>query len=543
MTLRLTYQDSGGRERFVLVDKPLFTIGRSHKNDLCLPLVFVSRAHAEITLQEDQYVLKDLGSRHGTYLNGSRIEWAVLQEGDRIRLGNSQELELRVQGSQDAFSALLKRSSDESGNPNRGFKDVALLLETFTALNSSFVLEELLNLVIDSALELSEADRGFIMLQEADNSLSLAVGRGREKKNLELTALAISQKAPREALRKQRTIQLKDLANNPEYADHTHTRGLGLQSVCCIPLKINPVATSADFTLDSRPEMIGVLYLDSWSNPDPFSDQTLYSLESLAIEAAVAIDKARSYKVSLEKKKIDEELSIAREIQQQLSPQKDFHRPWVDVCSINLPCREIGGDYFDYLELSDEKLGVAIADVSGKGAPAALLTSMLQGAFCAHAELGIPITDTVANVNRALMRRKLENRFVTFFYGILSREGSFQYVNAGHNPPVLFQRSGVRRLECGGLILGLFNAEYQSETIMLEDGDVVVFFTDGLSEALNERDEEFGEERLIEWGRHQMKQSAKQVTYGLIENLRLYAKDVPLADDVTLMVMKYRRAE
>ncbi|HEY2932082.1 MAG TPA: SpoIIE family protein phosphatase [Acidobacteriota bacterium] len=542
MTLRLTYQDSGGRERSVQVEKPLFTIGRSHKNDLCLPLVFVSRAHAEISQQGDQYVLKDLGSRHGTYLNGSKIDWAVLQEGDRIQLGNSHELELRVQGSQDAFSALLKRSTEEAGDPNRGFKDVALLLETFTALNSSFVLEELLNLVIDSALALSEADRGFIMLKEADESLSLAVGRGRGKKNLELTSLAISQKAPREALRKRRTVLLTDLGNDPEYADHTHTRALGLQSVCCIPLRINPVAVSADFTLDSKPEMIGVLYLDCWSNADPFTGETLYSLESLALEAAMAIDKARSYKVSLEKKKIDEELSIAREIQQQLSPQKDFQRPWVDVCSINLPCREIGGDYFDYLELSDDKLGVAIADVAGKGTPAALLTSMLQGAFCAHAEAEVPITETVANVNRALRRRKLENRFVTFFYGILSSDGAFQYVNAGHNPPVLLQRSGVRRLERGGLILGLFDAQYESETVMLEDGDLIVLFTDGLSEALNEHGEEFGEERLIEWVRHQMKQSARQVTYGLIENLRLFTKDVPLADDVTLMAMKYRSA-
>ena len=536
MDLRLKYSDAAGQEHIVVVNTPLFTIGRSHTNNLCLPFMFVSREHARITRQDDQFVIQDLRSKHGTYLNGTKIDSAVVQEGDRIAMGGPNGIEITV-GGRDVFGSLLKPpggAADATGG--KSFKDIALLLDTFQALNKTFVLEELLNLIVDSAIELSQADRGFILLKQPDESLKLAVGRGRQRRNLEVAPFAISRRVPEETVRKQRTIVVQDIEGQIE--GHDTTRQLGLKSICSIPLRLNPVAENPNLTMDFRPELIGVLYLDSWSSENPFSGDVLNSLESLALEASLAIEKARGYKESLERKKLEEELSIAREIQQQLLPTREYAQSWVEVSSINIPCREIGGDYFDYLDLAEDTLGIVIADVSGKGTGAALLTSMLQGAFYANAMLEEPICTTMANVNRTLLRRKLENRFVTLFYAILSRDGTLEYCSAGHNPPLLVQKGGVRRLEVGGLILGLFEAQYDSEKLKLEAGDLLVLFTDGMTEAINAAGEEFGEDRLNELIQRYREESASQISRMLMDELRRFCKGIPLPDDVTLMVLK-----
>ncbi len=536
MDLRLKYCDAAGQEHVVVVDSPLFIIGRSHTNDLCLPFMFVSRDHARITRQDDQFVIQDLRSKHGTYLNGTKIDSAVLQEGDRIAMGGPNGIEITV-GGRDVFGSLLKPPvgvTDAAGG--KSFKDIALLLDTFQALNKTFVLEELLNLIVDSAIELSQADRGFILLKQPDETLRLAVGRGRQRQNLELASFTISRRVPEETVRKQRTVVVQDIEGQID--GHDTTRQLGLKSICSIPLRLNPVAENPNLTMDFRPELIGVLYLDSWSSVTPFTGDILNSLESLALEASLAIEKARGYKESLERKKLEEELSIAREIQQQLLPTREYSQPWVEVSSVNIPCREIGGDYFDYLDLAEGMLGFVIADVSGKGTGAALLTSMLQGAFYANAMLDESICTTLVKVNRTLLRRKLENRFVTLFYGILSRDGMLQYCSAGHNPPVLIQKSGVRRLDIGGLILGLFEAQYDSEKIKLEPGDLLVLFTDGVTEAVSAGGEDFGEDRLIELIQRYREQSASEITRMLMDDLRQFCKGVPLQDDVTLMALK-----
>jgi serine phosphatase RsbU (regulator of sigma subunit) len=536
MDVRLKYRDAAGQEHVVPVDNVLYTIGRSHTNNLCLPFMFVSREHARITQQGDQCVIQDLKSKHGTYLNGTKIDSAVLQPGDRLALGGPNGIEIVV-GGRDVFDSLLKYPAGMSeAGAGKGFKDLALLLEAFQALNSTFVLEELLNLVVDSAVALSSADRGFILLKQPDETLKLAVGRGRQRQSLELGSFAISRRVPEETVHTQRTIIIQDI--ELEADGHETTRQLGLKSICSIPLRLNPVAENPHLTTDFRPEVIGVLYLDSWSATSPFNGEVLNSLESLALEASLAIEKARMYKESLERKKMVEELSIAREIQQQLLPTREYAQPWVQLCSVNIPCREIGGDYFDYLDLSENSVGVVIADVSGKGTPAALLTSMLQGVFYATAMLDEPICTTLEKVNRALLRRKMENRFVTLFYGILSKDGSFEYSSAGHNPPILIQKKGVRRLEVGGLLLGLFEATYQSEKVALEPEDVLVLFTDGVTEAINSAGEEFGEERLIELIQLHRQQSATEITQILMDNLHRFSQGVPLPDDVTLMVVK-----
>ena len=241
-----------------------------------------------------------------------------------------------------------------------------------------------------------------------------------------------------------------------------------------------------------------MLYLDSREKGQLMSEAARSALEAVAGEAASAIESARLYREATEKARMERELLLAAEIQRALLPEAMQSGPHFDVAAASIPCRSIGGDFFDYFNLADGRFGFTLGDVAGKGPAAALLTAMIQGAFASE----VPSTDSpatlMAHVNRTLIRRAIQSRFVTVMYGVLGADGRLTYSNAGHNPPMLFGRNGVRRFETGGLILGLFpHATYEEETVQLEDGDTLVVFSDGVTEAFNEAGDEFGEERLL----------------------------------------------
>ena len=242
---------------------------------------------------------------------------------------------------------------------------------------------------------------------------------------------------------------------------------------------------------------IGVLYLDSQKKGALASPATQSSLEMLATEAAMAIENARLYRQALEKAKMEQELKIAAEIQQQLLPDAQRKGSFFEAVAQSVPCRSIGGDFYDYVELADAGFGFAVGDVAGKGAPAALLTAVIQGMFTALASLGMPPSQTLSRVNQGIFARAIESRFCTAFYAVITPGGQLAYCNAGHNPPMVFTRTGVRRLDKGGVFLGMFeHAAFEQETVALEPGDILVAFSDGVTEAMNTSEEEYGEDRL-----------------------------------------------
>src|SRR5439155_7672108 len=221
------------------------------------------------------------------------------------------------------------------------------------------------------------------------------------------------------------------------------------------------------------------------------------ALETLAAEAAVAIENARLYREAIEKGRIEEELRMASQIQQALLPKSRTRGSFYDASGTSIACRAIGGDFFEYIDLPDGSFGFALGDVSGKGPPAALLTAMLQGMFSTQAFAPVEPAEMLTRVNRALIARGIESRFATIFFAVLRADGRMMYCNAGQNPPLLFSASGVRKLETGGMIVGLFpHATYEQEDIQLSAGDSLAVFSDGVSEALNPAGEEYGEERI-----------------------------------------------
>ncbi len=539
---RLRYVDVFEKEHSIPLTTPRFTIGRLADNDLSLTPMSVSRHHAEIRLENGEYILVDLDSKHGTEVNGVRIARAKLSEGDRIQIGTQHGQFLTFhQG--DLLSSLLGSNeiSSQSGFSIRGFREMGLLLSVLRSLSSIPLLDDLLSLVVDTAIEVANAERGFIMLKDSSGELAFRCARNNQKKPLDGTTFRTSRRVPTEVFETGRRKVISDLAIS-EQADHSSTRQIGVRSIACVPLRYWAFRESDSSSGTGKMEIIGVLHIDSPNAARPLSDAQVDALEALATEAAMAINNARLYKEAQEKRKMDEELAIAREIQQSLLPDPQKTLPFVRACSQNLPCREVGGDYFDYFDLEGGRLGFALGDVAGKGMPAALLMSMLRGIFSGQALMNLPPDQLLTNVNLSLVKRGPGNRFVTLFFGILDPDGTCTYTNAGHNPPLLVGRDGsIRRLTEGGLVLGLFpQATYKRESLRLQSGEHLVLFTDGVLEALNREGEEFGEERLCGLLQAHRRAKAPLILKQIEEAVARFSVDTPQHDDITMMVLGFR---
>ena len=315
---------------------------------------------------------------------------------------------------------------------------------------------------------------------------------------------------------------------------------LGIRNVLCTPLRVVRYLERPDAGGDQQP--IGVLYLDSRDKGHLLSAGSRSALEAVATEAASAIESARLYREAAEKARMERELQLAAEIQRSLLPEADHSGPHFDVAAKSIPCRSIGGDFFDYFNLPDGRFGFALGDVAGKGPPAALLTAMIQGIFSAQVGTAASPAQLMLSVNGSLIRRAIQNRFATVLFGALAPDGCLIYSNAGHNPPVLLRRDRVQRLETGGLILGLFpQATYEEETLELEDGDVLVIFSDGVTEAFNGAGEEFGEERMLACLHANRDREPAALLQKLLATVEEFAASAAQSDDVTALVLKYRK--
>jgi sigma-B regulation protein RsbU (phosphoserine phosphatase) len=285
---------------------------------------------------------------------------------------------------------------------------------------------------------------------------------------------------------------------------------------------------------------IGVLYLDSREKGSFLSGSTRGALETLATEAAVAIENARLYRETMEKAKMEQEMRIAAEIQQALLPKSGHSGAFFRTSASSIPCRSIGGDFYDYVDLPSGAFGFALGDVAGKGPPAALLSAMMQGIFAAQAAASDTPCQTIARVNLALYKRGIESRFVTLMYGSLEPDGRLTYCNAGHNPPLIVGKSGVRRLEVGGPIVGLFeHAVFQEETVVLAPDDWLIVFSDGVSEAMSASGDEYGEERILAVVDRQSSVAPYDLLQAIFADVRTFTKGAPQSDDITALVLRY----
>ncbi len=530
---RLEVTDSLGR-RIVTIEKVPFLIGRRAGSDLHLSSAEVSRDHAEIVGGGAEYLIKDRGSRYGTFVNDAEVTAHRLAHGDRIRLGRS--------GGAEIVYAVSAGETAPTGTAVVGdLRQLATLLEGLRALSSARVLDDVLTLVMDAAVSVSGAERGFIMLAGDDGELEFTTARSKDRKTLPGSGFETSRKIPEEVFRTGRPRMEADLLDGDLANQHMGTIALGIRNVLCVPLRLVRYTDDQD-TAPADDRRIGVLYLDSREKGTLMSSATAGALETLANEAAVAIENAKLYRTALEKAKLEQEMQTAAEIQQALLPAKRKTGEFYDAVAETVPCRSIGGDFFDYIALPDGGFGFALGDVAGKGPPAALLGAMLLGSLAAQAYASAGPAETMAAANTALVRRGIQGRFVTLFYGVLFPDGRLTYCNAGHNPPMLIsQGSKVVRLETGGMVIGLFDGTpFEEGSVTLAPGDFLVTFSDGVSEAMDASGEEFGDERLLASLAEMTATEVEPQLKHVFTSVSKFTAGAAQNDDVTAMIVGYR---
>jgi serine phosphatase RsbU (regulator of sigma subunit)/pSer/pThr/pTyr-binding forkhead associated (FHA) protein len=528
---RLELNDGLGL-RVIPLDKPQLTIGRRTENDVRLTGSDVSRDHAEIVAANGDYILKDRGSRYGTFVNDSQITEHKLVSGDRLQFG-------RAAGTDIVF-----RMGDSVPSSERtpvtavsDLRQLAALLEGLRALGSGRVLDDVLALVLDAAIEVTGAERGFIMLS-GDSTLDMKLARARGRITLPGSRFDTSRKIPEEVYATGEIKIVADLLDGDLANVHMGTVALGIRHVACAPLRLVRYLDKAD--MQSETKSIGVLYLDSREKGSLLAPHTRTALDTLATEAGVAIENARLYRETLEKARIEHELRIAAEIQRALLPEGSHSGSFYEGSGTSVSARAIGGDFYDMLEMPDGSFGFLVGDVAGKGPAAALLTSKILGIFSAFAAAGEDPAETMSHVNKVLTRRAIDARYATSMYGRLAKGGEMVYCSAGHNPALVYGEDGLRRLEADGMPVGLFDfAPYSSSRLTLKPGDTVVMYSDGVTEAQSADGTEFGEPRLVDVVKEHHGKPAGDLLKHIVDAVQSFAHGAEQYDDVTALVVRY----
>ena len=297
-------------------------------------------------------------------------------------------------------------------------------------------------------------------------------------------------------------------------------------------------------------KLLGILSLGPKRSDQPYSRGDVQLLRSVGLQTGLALENSRLTSAvataMAQREMLSREIEIAREVQERLFPQKLEVIPGLDYFGACRPALAVGGDYYDFLKLANGNFGIAIGDVSGKGIAAALLMASLQASLRGQAMLGqADLARVMSNVNQLVFDATPINRYATFFYGEYNaKTGVFNYVNAGHNPPIILRHSmasdvHVIRLCAGGPVIGLFqNAPYQQGSLVLERGDIFLGFTDGISEAMNLEEEEWGEERMIPALRSCSAFDAMDIVPAMMKHADRFVDGAPQHDDMTMVVMK-----
>jgi phosphoserine phosphatase RsbU/P len=541
-----------GARRFARITQTPFHIGRGAEtgNHLQLSDRRISRNCAAIVTEANRFYLEDRGQRRGLYVNGEKVESRELQNGDAISFGleDSYEIIFRnsiTSGGDESIPHLLTRiehitASEPTGSG--GLRKLNLLLEATTLLHSQLPLDSVLGTMLDHAVSVTDADRGLLL--EGDDPANLKVRLARRSGGLRLPpeSLTPSQTAIQLALKQHSPVITEDLAQTDMDLAAAHSIvAQRLRAVVVIPLYANLRANTQESMVNvKRGEFLGVLYMDS-RRPAAFSKLDRQILDALAADAASILDNARLVERERERQRMEQEINIARDIQQALLPRDFREFPHLAVSGINFPCLSVGGDYFDVFPLSDKRTAFLIADVSGKGLGAALLTTMLQGALSGMT-LGTDPARVFNHVNRFLCSHSEVGRYATMFFGILDQDGEMDYINAGHPSPFLIRRGVAEEpFTEGSYPVGLVQeAEYVTARVKLEPGDTLILFSDGVTEAMDPGEELYGVPRLREVLTGQSDCALEKLQKSILESVENFAKGAHQADDLTLLIVRYR---
>ncbi len=541
-----------GARKYVRVTQTPFLIGRGAEtgNHLQLTDRRISRNCAAIVMEANRYYLEDRGQRRGMFINQEKIESRQLADGDVITFGIEDSYQIIFRAatgtSDEAIPQLLTRidhmtSSESTGG---GLRKLNMLLEATSLLHSQLPLDSVLAKMIDHAIAVTDADRGLLEEVEQGHSDRLRVRLARRSggQRLPPESMTPSQTAIQLAMKQGSPVITEDLAQaemNLQAAASIVSQGL--RAVVVIPLYASSRAASEGTGVDvRRGDFLGVLYMDS-KRPTAFTKLDRQILDALAADAASILDNARLVERERERQRLEQEIGIARDIQQALLPKNFKDYPHLAVSGVNFPCLSVGGDYFDVFPLDEKRTAFLLADVSGKGLGAALVTTMLQGALSGMT-LGTDPARTFNHVNRFLCDHVEVGRYATMFFGILHETGKLEFINAGHPSPILLRQGRAEEAFTeGSFPVGLVpEAEFATATLQLEPNDTLFLFSDGVTEAMDPDEQLYGVPRLLSvlHGKNELPLDEIQKT--VLESVENFARGARQADDLTMLVVRYR---
>jgi len=557
----------------VTFQKPVVTLGRSTRNDVCLEDILISRLHAEIREEGGAYWLADLGSANGTFLNGERLQAPVrIQAGDIIQMGRSLlTVEIAapaVQASQESpeTSDVTRPTPVLTGLPGEGVSPVEayaaedseltrlvrqvraetrvfrgrrqaerrqalldLIQRVGQALAVHRSLDEFLRVIVHGVFETFPADRALLLLRRPDTGELECVAAyargalaGAAARDVHLPRSVVEA-----VLQKGTPLLVPDLHADPAFRNSASVVTSPVRSIAVVPIVV------AD-----RP--VGLLYMDS-ALGQRFMQEDIDLLAVMASILGIKVENDRLVEQRIENERIRYQLASARDIQFRLLPVRPPEVPGYEVTGVSVPCHEVGGDYFDFIELPSGAVAVALGDVSGKGFDAALLMASLHASVRSQAYTAVPVAEKIRAVHRYLWECTPPNRFVTLFYGELDpRTHQFVYVNAGHLPAALVRSDGsVEWLEATGLPVGLLgDTTYSDRAVRLEPGDLMAVYSDGVTELQLPSGEEFGMTRVVDLLRQNRHLGVGYLRDALEAAIRDFRGTAQASDDLTFVLVR-----
>ena len=549
------YPKKGEFFQFTLKDEKI-SLGRSGDNNIPIQDPFSSGQHALIYPKDSRYMIRDNNSKNGTFLNGKRVQRETeLNKGDEILIGStrivfdkelSTNVEMTDAGPSSANINTIMHLKDVLKKPDISttirstakdldldrikteHRSFSVISEVSKALVLHMPLNELLDHVMDLIGENLPMDRGILMLKEGNPAQLIPKVIRINNKRLMDQRILVSQSIVDVVMNKHSSVLISDVQTDSRFKSRDSIVKMNIHSAVCVPLWNNK-------------EIIGIIYSDRISLMKPFTDEDMKLLTLLANLAAVKIENSRQIEVEREKDKMEKELSLAAQIQTDFLPKATPECKGFDIEGYMTPCYQVGGDYYDYIPIGSDRLGVTIADVSGKGVSASLLMASLRASLHSEVHLHYDMEKMAAKLNDFIHKSSSINSFITFFFCELNmKSGELKFVNAGHNPPVLIDKKGkISRMESCGLCLGMFpNVEYKAQIVALQPGDTALLFTDGITESRNKENKEFEEEKLVKFLKKNSKLSALEFIKEVQAAVETFTAGTEQMDDQTVVVIK-----
>lgn len=407
-------------------------------------------------------------------------------------------------------------------------KELSVLNDIATAVSTTHDLQQVIELIVRECVKHLNVEQGAIMLldqSETDDKFHTIIREVDTESDVVPYHFGVQLSGW--MVKNQKPLLINDIANDSRFTNLSDDE-FPINSILSAPLK-------------TKGKLIGVLNVFNKMNIEGFTVEDQRMLSIIAAQSAQVVENARLYDEEQALKKIEEELKFATDIQLNLLPKTDPEVSGYDIAGKSIPAKEVGGDYFDFIPIDDQKLVICLGDVSGKGMPAAMLMSNLQATLRGQALFTTSAGECMSRANKLIYRSTDQQKFATLFYSILdSKTDVFHFSNAGHDPPFFITSNGdLNRLSKGGTVLGfLDDYTFEEDSIKLKKGNAIVIYSDGITEALNEKDEEFGEERLLSVINKNIEQSSKNIVKEVFVAVKAFVNDMPQSDDITIVVIK-----